>query len=108
ELCDASNTSALLTIDRIPVFDFVHKYIESGCIPGGTHRNWKTFGNRIGLKNEMDYNLIADPQTSGGLLISVDQDKQSEFESFMERKKLKVKPIGALVEKNDSKTITIR
>lgn len=98
EVCDASNTGATLYADQLPVFNFVDKYLALNCIPGGTNRNWKTYGPRIRLQEENQYKIIADPQTSGGLLISIDANHQHEFETLMTSKGFDLKPVGALTD----------
>ncbi|MCB9235558.1 MAG: selenide, water dikinase SelD [Bacteroidia bacterium] len=97
ELCDGGNTGALIHFDRLPRFDFVPKYLELNCIPGGTHRNWKTYGHRIRLREVEHFKIVADPQTSGGLLISVAPAKQEAFEAFMRENGMQVEVIGELV-----------
>ncbi|MDH5609586.1 MAG: selenide, water dikinase SelD [Cyclobacteriaceae bacterium] len=96
EMCEASGVSAILSMTEIPRFEFVDKYIGLDCIPGGTVRNWKSYGHQFKLKNENDFKLIADPQTSGGLLVSVAPDKQATFEAFMKNEGLVLDPIGSL------------
>jgi len=107
EVCDAGNVSAIVRKDSLPVFDFVQKYLDQGCVPGGTNRNWKTYGERISLVNEDDYKLIADPQTSGGLLVSIAPSCQSDFEQFMSERGFNLKPIGELKERNEEKVIEV-
>jgi selenide,water dikinase len=97
EMCEGAGVSAELDSAKIPQFDFVPKYISLGCIPGGTNRNWKTYGHKIQLANPDFYKILADPQTSGGLLMSVDPSKQVEFEQFLSGKGFSLAPIGKLV-----------
>ena len=54
------------------------------CIPGGTYRNWKSYGNKIRGITEFNKLVLADPQTSGGLLIAVDQH-DPVFDDFAAR-----------------------
>jgi len=96
EVCDASSLSARIYMDSIPVFPFVDKYIALNCIPGGTNRNWKTYGKRIKLENEAWHRIIADPQTSGGLLVAVDPGGQNSFEAFMAVNGMRLRPVGEL------------
>ncbi|MCB9317788.1 MAG: selenide, water dikinase SelD [Lewinellaceae bacterium] len=96
EICEGSNTGAQIHLDRIPVFDFVPKYIALGCLPGGTNRNWTSYGHKIALRDPDTYKIIADPQTSGGLLIAVNSQYKSEFESLLAAQGLVVQPIGML------------
>ncbi len=107
ELCEASRTSAIIHLDQLPVFDFAKKYIEKGCIPGGTKRNWATYGHRLELRHEEDYLLLADPQTSGGLLVSVDPQRQLDFEALMKNNGMELRPIGILGSQNGPKIIRV-
>lgn len=73
EMCLGSNLSATVKIDYIPKLPEVDYYISEGCIPGGTHRNWDSYGEHIQLRSESDKHILCDPQTSGGLLIAVEE-----------------------------------
>ncbi len=73
EICEGSGLSARISLDAIPVLENIKHYIELNCIPGGTYRNWKSYGNKIKGITEYSKLVLADPQTSGGLLIAADQ-----------------------------------
>jgi selenide,water dikinase len=107
ELCDGGSTSAEIFYDSIPVFEFTEKYISLNCIPGGTIRNWKTYGHRIKLTDDNYHKILADPQTSGGLLMSVDPKHQIDFEEFMKNHHYQIKPIGSLVKQSDEFAINV-
>lgn len=96
EFCDGANLSATLNFASVPRFDWVDHYIEAGCIPGGTDRNWVSYAHKVGEITEHQKNLLADPQTSGGLLVSIDSGFESEFESLATNHGLSIKPIGTL------------
>ncbi|MFW6347197.1 MAG: selenide, water dikinase SelD [Cyclonatronaceae bacterium] len=96
EMCRGSNTSAVLRRNEIPLFDFAQKYLELNTIPGGTNRNWASYGKRIRLADEADKNWLADPQTSGGLLLAVHPEHQKEFETLMMNYGLKLCSFGAM------------
>jgi selenide,water dikinase len=52
--------------------------VRSGCRTGASTRNWASYGASITVRGALDdwrLDLLTDPQTSGGLLISVDQDR---------------------------------
>jgi selenide,water dikinase len=72
EICEGSGMCAFLNFDAVPLLDQLNGYIEKNCIPGGTYRNWKSYGPKIGEISEFQKLILADPQTSGGLLIAVD------------------------------------
>lgn len=84
EICEGSGVSAVLQFNSIPRVENLNLYIEKNCIPGGTYRNWKSYGERIGEITEFQKLLLADPQTSGGLLIAVDQGDEA-FETLARR-----------------------
>jgi selenide,water dikinase len=48
ELCEGSGLSALLEFNKIPRFSIVEEYIALKCIPGGTYRNWDSYGHISG------------------------------------------------------------
>lgn len=81
EMCEASDASALLYWDHIPLLqtDIIHHYLDEGCIPGGTLRNWDSYGHKIGALSERQRHILCDPQTSGGLLVAVEADAAKDF-----------------------------
>jgi selenide,water dikinase len=99
EMCEASNVSAELNFSQVPILPEVEKYLELKCIPGGTVRNWKSYGEKVTVTNERNRLLAADPQTSGGLLIAVSQNEAANFEAFMDQKQHFYSCIGSLTEK---------
>ena len=54
--------------------------MEDGIVPDGTRRNlaWITDQVDAGSFSEIDLLLLADAQTSGGLVFGVDKDKSSD------------------------------
>ncbi len=69
-------------------------------MPGGTERNWNSYKDKIAPLEDYQKNLLADPQTSGGLLISVDGDKIEEFEDFLEKQAItSLASIGKVVKR---------
>jgi len=96
ELCEGSNIFAELFVDSIPILDSVIEYLEMGAIPGGTIRNWKSYGHKIGSISDTMKHVLSDPQTSGGLLIAVDPQYAHEVEALIEQyiPEISPKPIG--------------
>jgi selenide,water dikinase len=56
---------------------------------------------KISSLTEIQKTILADPQTSGGLLVSVDEGKQQEFESVAASHGYTLKPFGQLVSKKE-------
>lgn len=95
EMAEASNLKAIIHYVKLPkIHDELWHYIEAGAIPGGTHRNWKSYSEKVGLANSEAFKLIADPQTSGGLLIAIDPNHQEEFEKLLKENNCPVHLIG--------------
>jgi len=102
EMCDGSNVSAELFFNQIPTLDNLGTYLDQKCFPGGTERNWSSYGHRIQDGITENQRLIgADPQTSGGLLIAVEEKFQDIFEKFLMDQGFNLKPIGKTTEKRE-------
>lgn len=102
EVCEGSGVSANIKFDKIPRFDFLDYYIKQKCIPGGTNRNWDSYGMKINVISEHQKALLADPQTSGGLLVSVDQVHAEPFEKFAVHHGYSLKSFGNLIPKENN------
>ncbi len=107
EMCEGSNLSAELFYNRIPFLtENLKTYIFQKSVPGGTTRNWDSYGDKIFIDETLEKKevmaLLADPQTSGGLLISVSTDGQKELGELFKRNGLEdfLEPIGIMKEQH--------
>lgn len=100
EMCEGSGVSAIIDYKKIPVFPEVFEYLEKGAIPGGTNRNWESYGYKLNLSNSEQKHILCDPQTSGGLLIAVDEDETTQVEALLNMHNLVAHSFGYLVESN--------
>ncbi len=96
EICEGSGTTGVIEIDQVPLIDQVEHYLKLGSIPGGTVRNWNSYGSKIGGVDDQIKPIICDPQTSGGLLVIIDPEKALEFESFMKAENTFFKKVGSM------------
>jgi selenide,water dikinase len=103
EMCEASNASAEIQFEKIPWInkEILEDYLQQGCIPGGTNRNWDSYGHKIALQNEAQKNILADPQTSGGLLVAIESSHEDEFIRFCLQNELPLEPFGTIVAKKE-------
>ncbi len=106
EVCEGSRLSAEIDFDRVPRFNFLDEYIRKQSIPGGTKRNWDSYGKSIGPISDTQRAILADPQTSGGLLLMVDPSSANLFEASMRQAGYDVKPFGKL-KKQEQLSITV-
>ena len=98
ELCEASGLAAKLDPDAVPLLhpEAVMGYLRAGAVPGGTKRNLRSYGQHLGAMTEEQRYLLADPQTSGGLLVAVDPSASADVEETGRRHGLDLQPIGRL------------
>jgi selenide, water dikinase len=81
ELCVASGVGAVLDDRAVPVIDGVRELLAGGAVAGGTRRNLEYVAPDVdfGALAEAEQLLLADAQTSGGLLLSVAPDRANEL-----------------------------
>jgi selenide,water dikinase len=102
EMAEGSNLSAEINYSSLPVTEGVKGYLSQRIVPDATYRNWNSYSAKVSFEkgvNVMEaFNLLPDPQTNGGLLITVNEGavpavkkllKESGLESFAE-------PIGTM------------
>lgn len=97
EMADGSGLTAELDFAAIPRLEGVDFYLQQGCVPGGTERNFDSYGSRIAALDEDRRQLLCDPQTSGGLLVAVAPEGEAEFLAAAAELGLALQPIGQLV-----------
>jgi selenide,water dikinase len=100
EMAEGSGLSAEVEFDNIPtIIDDLKNYIDQKSIPGGTHRNWDSYGDKIGSITDYQKAILADPQTSGGLLIAVAANAVEEVKNILVQNGLEkfTVPVGKLV-----------
>jgi selenide, water dikinase len=99
EMAEGSGLSAYIDFEKIPlIIDDIKNYVDQKCIPGGTSRNWDSYGEKIGPLTDYQQAILADPQTSGGLLIAVEEEAVAEVKTALEALDLHkfCTPIGKL------------
>ncbi|MCX6044852.1 MAG: selenide, water dikinase SelD [Chloroflexi bacterium] len=74
----ASQVSAEIWLARVPVLAAAWDYVRAGVAPGGTHANWRFLADWVTYAADIDKEeqlVLADAQTSGGLLVAVAADQ---------------------------------
>ena len=77
-ITEGSAVSARVNVEAVPVIDGVKELLELGIAPGGTHRNLESLDGVVNWHSDVSEQtriLLADAQTSGGLLIAVSPHK---------------------------------
>ena len=94
EMCLGAELAADIHAQAVPLLPTVLDYLHQGCVPGGTLRNFESYGHHLSAMSDQHRQLFCDPQTSGGLLVAVAPAYQQAFESKF--KSLNLLPIGQL------------
>lgn len=100
----ASNVSAKIDFANIPILDSVKKLSSEENWSSGLINNEKALEDNIIWNksiSESEKKILFDPQTSGGLLFTVDKSKSIEFQSKLSKNNLAVSKIGITVEKTN-------
>jgi selenide,water dikinase len=95
EIAEGSGLSAELDFSKVPVLPFLDTYLQQNCIPDNTFRNWNSWEKKVsGVEDLKSFQVLNDPQTSGGLLIAIAAGKAQELEALLDACALPVHCIG--------------
>jgi selenide,water dikinase len=97
EMAEGANLTAEINWKNVPYFPFIDSYLQKNIIPDNTYRNWNAYEKKVfGLNDMKAFQILNDPQTSGGLLISIHPDSVNELEKLFNTNNLSsfIKPIG--------------
>ena len=107
EMCEGSGLSAVIEFAKVPVIPFLPAYLSQKCFPGGTQRNWDSYGHKIGALTDEQRYILADPQTSGGLLVAVAEESCEAFELLLHEQQVNFNSFGWLKPQDDGPLISI-
>jgi selenide,water dikinase len=107
EMCEGSQLCGQLNFADVPIIAAAAEYLEKGAIPGGTQRNFESYGHKVGNLSEQQKHILCDPQTSGGLLIAVEDAGVEELQRLLASFHLEANCIGYLLDKQDGPVIQV-
>lgn len=107
EICEGSGVSAIVESKLVPRFDVVEQYIAQKSMPGGTQRNFDSYGDKISPLTDEQKALLCDPQTSGGLLVTVEAEQENNFIQFAQELGLQLQAFGETIAQEDT-LITVK
>lgn len=96
EMAEGSGLTARIEYAKVPRLPGIDYYLGQGCVPGGTLRNFDSYGERVAPLSEEQKQLLCDPQTSGGLLVAVAPEGEAEFLALASELGLALEPIGEM------------
>ena len=107
EMAEGANLTSELYYSKVPLLSDLDFYISQKCVPGSSLRNWSGYEPKVSGITEKTLFTLCDPQTNGGLLISVDPNTKEEFEDLLIKEGYKdfIVPIGRMKKKSDKVVI---
>jgi selenide,water dikinase len=110
EVAEASHVTMELDFASIPVMPEAYEMLDAEAIPGGLWTNKSFVRPRVALKGVTDreMNILCDPQTSGGLLISVPRRRAEKLAGLLARGGVAASRIGKVLAKGDGAIIVSR
>jgi selenide, water dikinase len=99
EMAEGSGLSAEIYYNQLPVAAGVKDYIAQRIFPDATTRNWNGYSDKVKFEkgvNVMEaFTLLPDPQTNGGLLVSVREDSLEEVKMILGT------PVARMIKQNE-------
>ncbi|MGX2956174.1 selenide, water dikinase SelD [Ursidibacter arcticus] len=105
EICQGSNLRAEVYSEQIHTLDGVKEYIAQGAVPGGTQRNFDSYGQWISPLTDQQKAILCDPQTSGGLLIAVKPEAVASVQQIAKAAHVSLYPVGKLFDADNNKAL---
>ena len=96
EMLEKTEYSAVITKEKVPVIDAAKQFAKQFVFPDNTTRNYNAQSEFISGLIDLDLLLFCDPQTSGGLLFSVNRNHENEMDSFLNDKNQYFSKIGSI------------
>ena len=111
EMASSSKVTFEIDVNKVPYIDGALEMAKMGLVPAGTYNNKDYISGDVESCNieECYLDLMYDPQTSGGLLITLPEDEVENIMKDFENKNMdtKVAVIGRVLEKQE-KSIVIK
>ena len=108
EMANAAQVALELEYNKIPFVSCARKYADKGAFAGGLFDNRSYFSSHVQFDQSLDepsQMLLFDPQTSGGLLLGVPQEK---LDAFMKRAKKLHQPLWEIGKVKQGKRIQVK
>ena len=97
EMCEGSKLSAEISYENVPKIPEAADYLYPFCAPKGCNTNWESYGHKVSEITDTQRILLADPQTSGGLLIAVEPAGQQALEAILAENGIIAVPFGKMI-----------
>jgi selenide, water dikinase len=107
ELCLASGVGARIDVPAVPTLQGLENVLDADEVPGGTRRNLEYTRPHLDVAGTTDRDLLvlADAQTSGGLLVALPDDRATELVDRLVATGHRAARIGTLTDDADGAVV---
>ncbi len=101
EMLKASNVAAEIELEKVPIYEKALEFVEMGIMPAGLHNNRSFLEGKVHLSGKLQQvllDVLYDPETSGGLLISLSENRVDEALVLLKDKSPCASVVGRIVE----------
>ena len=111
EMCQASCVSVEINFDGLPFINGIYDLVKNNVVPNGTKRNLNNISDQVNFHKRLgktEQLMVADSQTSGGLLIALPKEKAGSFlRDFEGKTPYRADIIGKFVKPSTNKQILL-
>ena len=104
EMAEGSGLSAEIEYSKIPMIEGIDFYTKQFCFPDNTTRNLNSYKEKIAGMDGLEFITLCDPQTSGGLLVSVAPNSIDEYKALIKKSGLEniaLESIGRMIARDE-------
>lgn len=101
EICKASSVSITLHFTKIPLIESSEQLAKSFVLADNAYRNWNACEPQVNNQIDESFPYLCDPQTNGGLLITVNEETLPEIMKTAEKNDVELFIIGKVTQKQN-------
>lgn len=105
EMLADTNLSATINKSTLPIMEAAKEYAKQFVFPDNTTRNYNAQSNHITGMTDLDFIFYCDPQTSGGLLFSIDASHEKQMDVFLESQNQYFAKVGTITSKQGKEIV---
>lgn len=94
EMCEGTGLSAEIEYSKVPLMDGVKDLAAKFVYADNTMRNWKSYESKVAGIGSESLLTLCDPQTSGGLLIAVNEKSIDDFVALAKANSITISQVG--------------
>jgi selenide,water dikinase len=107
EMLSNSGLSAVIQKQALPIIESAKTFAQQFVFPDNTTRNYNDQAKHIEGMTDLDFIFYCDPQTSGGLLFSVNAEQEATVDLFLKERNQFVAKVGKIVAKREKDIVFV-